>query len=150
MNYKTLLVLTVILLSSAITGTANADTPRYLHVNTITMELDGPDATISVDYELDIIARLYVLFLGSGNIEPAIIELFEDFEDVRVVSIRDDHAVVKAMNVSHEDQEGAGGLYFHDSHSLGTTVDTFVLVFPSGVSRTFTDVSATPNTFFEA
>jgi len=151
---KKILLITIGLLVSIIiiilsSSTASAETPRYLHVNSITMELDGPDATFTVNYELDIVARIYVLFLGSGNIEPAINEIFYDFEDYKIVNVRDNYAVVIANNVSYIDPNQIGNFYFHDSIDLGVRVDTFNLVFPTGITRTFKDVSSTTNTFFE-
>ena len=128
---------------------ASAEEPRYLDVYYISMDLDGPDARFTVYYELDIIAQLYVLFLGSGNIEPTIEEIFYDFNDKKVISIRKNYAIVEARNVSYMDPEQKGALYFHDSHPLGTNVETLEVKFPSGVSRTFSDVLSTPNVFFE-
>ena len=140
------LLVSIIVLTS---NTASAETPRYIHVNSITMELDGQDATFTANYELDLFARIYVLFLGSGNIEPAINDIFYDFDDFKIVNVRDNYAVVIANNVSYKDPDLKGDFYFHDSHDLGVRVETFKLVFPTGVTRTFSDVSSTTNTFFE-
>ena len=152
MNSRIILLITGLLLSSIFitVGTASAEPPRYLQVDSITMTLEGPDATFNIEYELDMIARVYVLFLGTGSIEPAIYGLFDDFDNIQVLSVREDSAVVKVMNVSYHDPEQGGNMFFHDSHNLGITVDTFILLFPSGIKRTFSDVSTTPNTFFEA
>jgi len=152
MNSRIILLITGLLLSSIFltTGTASAEQPRYIHVNSITMTLEGPDATFNIEYKLDIIAKVYVMFLGTGSIEPAIRDLFNDFNNVQIISVREDNAVVKVRNVSYQDPEQGGNMFFHNSHSLGTTVDTFILVFPSGLERTFSNVSTTPNTFFEA
>lgn len=151
MNSRIILLITGLLLSSIFltVSTASAEQPRYLQVKSITMTLEGPDATFNIEYELDIIAKVYVLFLGTGSIEPTIYGLFDDFDNIQVLSVREDNAVVKVMNVSYQDPEQGGNMFFHDSHNLGTTVDTFILVFPSGVKRTFSDVSTTPNTFFK-
>ncbi len=152
MNSRIILLITGLLLSSIFltVGTASAEPPRYLQVKSITMTLEGPDATFNIEYELDFIARMYVLFLGTGSIEPAIYDIFNDFDNTEVLSVREDSAVVKVMNVSYQDPEQGENMLFHDSHNLGTTVDTFILIFPSGRVRTFSDLSATPNTFFEA
>ena len=152
MNSRIILLITgLVLLSIFLTmGTASAEPPRYLQVRSITMTLEGPDATFNIEYELDMIARMYVFFLGTGSIEPAIYDIFSDFNDIQVLSVREDSAVVKVRNVSYHDPEQGGNIFFHDSHNLGITVDTFTLVFPSGVERTFSNVSTTPNTFFEA
>ena len=152
MNSRIILLIAGLLLSSIFltTGTVSAEQPRYIHVNSITMTLEGPDATFNIEYELDMIARVYVMFLGTGSIEPAIYDIFSDFNDIQVLSVREDNAVVKVRNVSYHDPEQGGDIFFHDSHNLGITVDTFILVFPSGVERTFSNVSTTQNTFFEA
>jgi len=152
MNSRIILLITGLLLSSIFltVGTVSADPPRYLHVESITMTLEGPDATFDIEYELNMIARMYVLFLGTGSIEPAIYDIFNDFDNVEVQSVREDNAVVKVRNVSYHDPEQGGNMFFHDSHNLGTNVGTFKLLFPSGVERIFYDVSATPNTFFKA
>lgn len=152
MNSRIILLIAGLLLSSIFltTGTVSAEQPRYIHVNSITMTLEGPDATFNIEYKLDMIARVYVMFLGTGSIEPAIYDIFSDFNDIQVLSVREDNAVVKVRNVSYHDPEQGGNIFFHDSHNLGITVDTFILVFPSGVERTFSNVSTTQNTFFEA
>ena len=152
MNSRIILLITGLLLSSMFmtVGTASAEPPRYLEVKSITMTLEGQDATFDIKYKLDTIAKMYVLLFGTGSIEPAIYDLFDDFDNIQILSIREDNAVVKVRNVSYHDPEQGGNILFHDSHNLGTTVDTFIVVYPSGVERTFSDVSATPNTFFEA
>ncbi|MBA1341089.1 MAG: hypothetical protein C5S40_03020 [ANME-2 cluster archaeon] len=152
MNRRIILLITGLLLSSLVItmGSASADPPRYLQVESITMTLEGPDATLNIGYELDIIAQVYVFLLGTGSIESAISSLLSDFDNIQVLSIMEDNAVVKVMNVSYHDPEQGENMFFHDSHNLGTTVDTFILVFPSGTERIFYDVSTTPNTFFEA
>ena len=151
MNSRTILLITGLLLSSLLItmGTASADPPRYLQVESITMTLDGPDATLNIEFELDMIAQVYVFLLGTGSIESAISGLLSDFDNIQVLSVMEDNAVVKVMNVSYQDPEQGENIYFHDSHNLGTTVGIFKLAFPSGAERIFYDVSATPNTFFE-
>lgn len=151
MHSRIILLITGLLLSSIFftTGTASAEQPRYMQVRSITMTLEGPDATFDIKFELNMIARMYVLFLGTGSIEPAIYDIFNDFDNIEVLSVREDSAVVKVRNVSYQDPEQGGNIFFHNSHNLGTNVDTFILIFPSGVERTFSDVSTTPNTFFQ-
>jgi len=151
MNSRIILLITGLLLSSLFItmGTASADPPRYLQVRSITMTLEGPDATLNIEYELDMIAQVYVFLLGTGSIESAISGLLSDFDNIQVLSVMEDNAVVKVMNVSYQDPEQGENMFFHDSHNLGTTVDTFKLVFPSGAERIFYNVSTTPNTFFE-
>jgi len=151
MNSRIILLITGLLLSSIFmtVGTASAELPRYLEVKSITMTFEGQDATFNIEYELDSIARVYVFLLGTGSLESAIYGMFKDFDNIEVLSVREDNAVVKVTNVSYQDPEQGGNILFHDSHNLGTTVETFTIVFPSGAERTFSDVSTTPNTFFE-
>lgn len=146
-KYRT--IITGILVALLLLPVVHAETPRYMHVTSITMEPDGANAIFTVRYELDFIARFYVLFLGSGNIEPAIYDLFYDFENVKITNIRKDYAVIRASNVSTRGSEQMGGFYYHDSHKLGTTVDSFTVIFPNGGTKTFFRINATPNAFFE-
>ncbi|MDF1558333.1 MAG: hypothetical protein P1P80_09210 [ANME-2 cluster archaeon] len=147
MNRTILLLTTGLLITSFIfPGPASADLPRYLHINEMTMEPKGPDAIFSVDYELDIIARLYVLFLGSGSIEPAIKDMFYDFDEIQIISIKENHAQVMVYNIGYQDNE-IEGIYFYDSHRLGDTVDTFILFPNSENPERFYNVASTPNVF---
>lgn len=145
-------VIVCILLALSTAGTAYAESPRYIKVTSITMELDGPDATFTVEYDLDLVAKLYVLLLGSENIEPAIKDIFKDFDNIQIVSLMGNSAKVRCFNISYKDPAQSGGLdlYFHDSHKLGAEVETFILVYPSGIKKEYFDVSATPNTFYPA
>ena len=151
MNCRIILIITGLLFSVTFLTAcaAGAEPPRYMQVKSITMELEGPDATFNIEYELDIIAKMYVLLMGTKGIEPAMYNLFNDFDSIQVLNVREDSAMVKVRNVSYRDPEQGGNVYFHDSHNLGIPVDTFILVFPSGAERIFYNVSSTPNTFFE-
>ena len=147
MNRTILLLMAALLAASFIfPGPASAETPRYLHITEMTMEPEGSDATFTVNYELDIIARLYVLFMGSGSIEPAINDLFYDFDNTQVISIKENQAQVKVYGVGYQD-DAISGVYFYDSHILGTTVDTFILFPDSANPERLYNVASTPNVF---
>ena len=148
MNSRIILLITGLLLSSIIftTGTASAEPPRYFHVNSVTMNPEGPDVRFTVKYELDIIAKMYVLFLGTRSIEPAIHDLFYDFDNIRVISVRDNSAEIIAYNVGYQDNE-IGGIYFYDSHMLGATADEFILFPYSANPERLQNADSTPNTF---
>ncbi len=122
--------------------------PGYIDVNSITMELHGTDATFTVNYELDTVARIYIIMLGSSSLEPVIVDLFHEFNNVSIISTMYDHAVVEAINVTYQNPEQESGYYFHDSCPFGTTVDLYIK-FPSGVKRAHLDVICTPNLFYE-
>jgi len=148
MMKRIIIILLVALIASSLSsfGPASADSPRYLHIIEMTMEPQGPHASFTVEYELDFIAQLYVLFLGSGNIEPAINDLFYDFDDIKIISIKENQARVLAHNVGYKDDD-IGGVFFYDSYVLGAQVDTFI-VFPGSENpERLYNVASTPNVF---
>ncbi len=127
-------------------GPASADSPRYLRITEMTMEPQGPHASFTVEYELGLFAKIYVLFLGSGNIEPAINYMFYDFDEIKIISVQENHAKVLAYNVGYQDND-IRGVFFYDSHMLGATVDTFI-VFPGSENpERLYNVASTPNVF---
>jgi len=141
-----MLLATLIATSLIYFGPANAETPRYLRITEMTMEPQGPHASFTVEYELDLFATIYVLFLGSGNIEPAINEMFYDFDEIKIISIKENHAKVLAYNVGYQDND-IDGVFFYDSYILGATVDTFI-VFPGSENpERLYNVASTPNVF---
>ena len=151
MNHRIIFFLSGIFLSLMILtiGPASAGMPAYFDVTSITMELHGSNATFTVNYDLDTIARIYVLMLGSSGLDQPIRELFSNFNNVTVVSTMNDHAVVEATNVSYKNPEEGSKYFFHDSCQFGTTIDTLIVVFPSGIGREYYYVTGTPNLFFE-
>ena len=151
MNSRIIVLITGLLLSSIFLTAGNAlaaDSPRYIHFNSITMNPEGPDISFTVEYELDPIAKVYVLLLGTRNIESAIHGLFYNFDDIQVTSLRDDSAEIVAYNVGYQDDE-IGGIYFYDSHMLGATVDEFILFPNSDNPERLQNVDLTPNTFLQ-
>lgn len=147
MKHITIILLAALIATSLISfGPASADSPRYLHITEITMEPQGPHASFTVKYELDLIAQIYVLFLGSGNIQPAINDMFYDFDDIKIISIKENHARILAYNVGYQDND-ISGVYFYDSHMLGATVDTFIVFPESENPEQLYNVKSTPNVF---
>ena len=150
MNRRIIVLITGLLLSSIFltAGNALADSPRYIHFNSITMNPEGPDVRFTVEYELDPIAKMYVLLLGTRSIEHAIYDLFYNFDDIKVISVRDDSAEIVAYNVGYQDDK-INGIYFYDSHMLGATVDEFILFPNSKNPEHLQNVYSTPNTFLQ-
>jgi hypothetical protein len=150
MKHKSRLIFIGILISLFILslGSASAEMPDYIKIKNINMELHGTDATFTVNYELDAVARIYILMLGSSSLEPVIDDLFHEFNNVSTISTMYDHAVVKATDVTYQNPEQGLNYYFHDSCPFGTTVNLYVK-FPSGVEREHLNVICTPNLFFE-
>lgn len=117
---------------------------EYIKFNQVSMAFQGTDTVISVSYSLDMFSSTYIFLLGAHNLEPAIDNLFFDFEDMEVLEIGKDKAVILATNVSRKNDE----FYLHDSHELGRIVDLLTIIYPDGSTRTIFDASATPDTFY--
>ncbi len=145
---RIIIMLLVALIATSLSsfGPASADSPRYLHITEMTMEPQGPHASFTVEYEPNFIAKIYVLFLGSRNFEPAINELFSDFDEIKIISIKENQAQVLAYNVGYKDDD-IDGFYLYYPIVLGATVDTFI-VFPSSENpERLYNVASTPNVF---
>ena len=88
---------------------------EYMKVDQVNMRFQGTDAVISISYGLDMFSGMYVFLMGANNLETAIDDFFFEFDDVEVIKIDNERAVIFARNVSREDADGD---YVHDSHEL--------------------------------
>ncbi len=138
---KRLLTL-IILVALATTPVASAD---CLQVTKTTMQFNGTDAVFILDYELDFLVRIYVLALGSANIEPDIEAKFASFDEVSVRKIGCEQATIDVKNVSHY----SNGYYFHDSHDFGMTLEELVVKLPDEYLRTYLHTNRTPDIYYE-
>ncbi|MBN2110234.1 MAG: hypothetical protein JW705_03995 [Methanosarcinaceae archaeon] len=130
--------------SMSLTGYAASTEGQYIHFTGMTVDFDGTDAKVTLYYELDMFSRVYVLLLGSCNLEPALETVLFDFEDTEVLEIGSSHAVIYVKDISRQNSE----YYLHDSHELGVTVDVLTLIYPDGSSRRVPYASSTPYTFY--
>lgn len=130
-------------------GPASAETPRYLEITEMTMEPQGPHISFNVEYKLDPFAKVYVLFMGSGNIEPAIKDMFYDFKEIEIISIKENHARVLAYNVGYQDDD-IKDVFFYDSYMLGATVGNLIVFPDSKNPERLYNVASTPNVFMRA
>ena len=103
-----LIILAVIALVSCVAG------ERYFEVNDITMSPIGGDALFELNYTLDSFAKLYVLALGAGYIEPDLVSLFKSYEDVKTVRANINSAALLVKGAGKND----GGYYLFDSRPL--------------------------------
>ena len=115
----------------------------YLKVNDITMSLINGDALFELNYTLDSFAKLYVLALGCGNIEPDLVSIFRSYDDVLTVKANPDSAALLVKGAGKNNS----GYYLFDSKPLGVKVSKFTVVYPGGLSRIFHNVTSTPNVF---
>ena len=116
----------------------------YMKINQVTMRFQDDDAVISVSYGLDMFSSMYVFLMGAHNLEPSISNFFFDFEEMEIIEIGKDHAVISANNISRENDE----YYLHDSHGLGSKVRILMIVYPDGSTRTIYNTNTTPDTFY--
>lgn len=115
----------------------------YFEVNDITMSLIGGDALFDLNYSLDSFAKLYILALGAGYLEPDLVSLFKSYDDVKTLRADPNSAVLLVKGAG----KNYSGYYLFDSRPLGVRVAKFTVVYPGGMSRTFHNVTSTPNVF---
>jgi hypothetical protein len=108
------------------------------------MTLIGGDAIFELNYTLDSFAKLYVLALGAGYIEPDIESLFKSYGDVKTLRADPNSAALLVKDAG----KNSSGYYLFDSRPLGGRVAKFTVVYPGGLSRTFHNVTSTPNVFY--
>lgn len=132
------------LLSFSASNNIISNDGEYIKFNQVSMEFQGTDTVISVSYSLDMFSSMYVFLLGTHNLESAIDDLLFDFEEMEVLGIGKDKAVISAKNVSRKNDK----FYLHDSHELGRSVNLLTIIYPDGATRTISVASATPDTFY--
>jgi hypothetical protein len=134
-----LLVLTLLL-------TIPAASAGCVHVTRTLMEFQGTDAMFTLDYDLDFLAKIYVMAFGSAKIVPEIEARFASFDenDVTIERLDYEQAVVVVKNVSHYDNE----YYFHNSHDFGITIEKLVMDPPDGPPRVYLSTNSTPSIFY--
>jgi hypothetical protein len=133
-----LAILATVMLVSCVSG------GLYFEVNDITMTLTGGDALFELNYTLDSFAKLYVLALGAGYIEPDIESFLKSYGDVKTIRADPDSAALLVKGAG----KNSSGYYLFDSRPLGGRVAKFTVVYPGGLSRTFYNVTSTPNVFY--
>jgi hypothetical protein len=133
-----LAILAIVMLVSCVPGEV------YFEVNDITMTLTGGDALFELNYTLDSFAKLYVLALGAGYIEPDLESFLKSYGDAKTIRADPYSAVLLVKGAG----KNTSGYYLFDSRSLGGRVAKFTVVYPGGLSRTFYNVNSTPNVFY--
>jgi hypothetical protein len=130
--------------------TMPAASAGYMQVTQTLMEFEGADAVFTLDYELDLLAKIYVMAFGSAKIMPEIEAQFASFDeddvtdDVTIERLDYEQAVVVVKNVSHYDD----GYYFHNSHDFGITMEKLVVAPPDGSPRVYLNTTNTPSLFY--
>ncbi|WP_410807031.1 hypothetical protein [Methanohalobium sp.] len=146
------LAIFIILLSCATFGysayaqPANIGHYQYIDINEMTIEFNDNNAEAKISYDLDLFAQMYVLILGSRNLEPTFNEIFNEFGNFKIAEIGKSHAVLMLDNVSRQ----SGEYYLHDSRKLGTNVGRLILIYPEETSKVVENTNSTPNTFYSS
>ncbi|MDV0446555.1 hypothetical protein MsAg5_04000 [Methanosarcinaceae archaeon Ag5] len=134
-------VLLIFLATFHVSATVQTD----IDVKEMTMTFHDTGATAEIHYEIGLLTHIYTFFFGSRNLDPYISDFLVSFPDYRIVSIGSESATIELYNVTRT----SNNYYLHDAHQLGSTVDLLVLVYPNGQTKTYENVSETPNTFYE-
>lgn len=141
--------LIVILLTVAfglliVPSSAVIENGQYVQVERMVMTFEKTDARVDIFYKLDTFVEVYVFLLGSHNLESTFEEMFWDFDEVKVTTIGQDHAVVLLNNVSRK----SGEYYLHDSHKIGVNVGELIIMSPDGSTKQLKNTRSTQNTFY--
>lgn len=124
-----IIIISAILMAIRISPEMNSEQQfkeDYIHIDSIVMEFNGPNATVNVKYNLTPFAKVYLFFLGSKNIEPKIEEIFSEFPEKKIQKIGLNNATLQITNIS----QISGEDYTHDSTKLGMRSDQLIIVFP--------------------
>jgi hypothetical protein len=116
---------------------------NYFYVKDVNMRLNEGNATFEINYTLELFTKLYVIALGCKYIEPDLISILGNYNNVTTIKADPDSASLMA--------KGAGkynsGYYLFESRPLGTRVDRLTVVYPEGRPKTFYNMTSTPNVF---
>lgn len=141
---KIILILFMVLLS--LLPLSHGYQSRPLEITSLVINFDKTDAVFTVNYDLGNIPRLYVLLIGSKSIEPRVKAVFSNF-DYEIIKMDQDKAILRVKNVSRLEKD----FYLHDSHKLGESINTMIIYTPdSPQAREYSNLNATPNTFYRA
>ena len=139
----TILMVTVLISTAVPTYAANNDS-NYIYIEQMTMEFEEEDAIVTIYYDLNFFADMYVFILGSHNLEPTFENMFSEFEWVEVKKIGWNSATIRLKEVSRK----ADAYYLHDSRELGMNIKMLTIVYPDGSTKEYPDSTSTPNIFY--
>jgi hypothetical protein len=146
MKVLSFLVLLMILSSASLPALAQVTNEEtdFMHFDRMVMRFEGTDAYVTVTYDLDTFARMYVLAFGTRHLESSFEKIFSEYAEAEVMEIGYDTAVIDLKDVSRL----SDSYYLHDSRNLGTHIDSLEVIYPGGTSKTLTSVTKTPNIFY--
>lgn len=147
MKVLSFLVLFMLLSSASIPALAQEfeEDIDFMHFDNMVMRFEGTDAYVTVTYDLDTFARMYVLAFGTRHLESSFETIFSEYEEAEIMEIGYNTATINLKNVSRL----SGIYYLHDSRHLGTYIDSLQVIDPDGASKTYTSVTETPDAFYK-
>lgn len=116
---------------------------NYFYVKDINMRLDEGNATFEVNYTLEMFTRFYVIALGCKYIEPDLMSLLGNFDNLKTVRADPDSASIMSSGAGKYNS----GFYLFESKPFGIRVDKLTVVYPEGRPKTFYNITSTPNVF---
>ncbi len=142
-----IILLMALLLVLTLPFTDGKPQKHLLEITSLTINFDKADATFTVNYDLGKLPRLYILLLGSKDLEPKIDSVFSNF-DYKITKMDQDQAVLRITNISRFDR----GYYLHDSRiKFGETIKIVNIYFPDDpIPRDFYNVNSTPVVFYRS
>jgi len=144
MRWSSLLVVLGILMLIAMPQ-ASAQREPYFHVDRVTMQLEGYNATFLLEFHLDTLANAYVLLFGSNAIRPDVMRFFSNISGVHVLSLQRDRAYIKVVNITHSLDERQDRIYFlYPPYHFSQKVPIIVIKYPDGSKLELYNRDTTP------
>ncbi|MFC1787000.1 hypothetical protein ACFLY8_03095 [Halobacteriota archaeon] len=131
----------LLLITMPIVSAVNTQRSNYIHIENVTMTFEGSNVNVTVEYKLDLFAKIYMLLFGPNVAESKLEGIFANFENAEVKNISQDSAEIFAVNVLINE----GETYHISSHKLGQEVGILVIVFPDNHTITFDDINTVPS-----
>jgi hypothetical protein len=126
---------------------------NFLSVKDITMYLNEGNATFQLNYTLDTFTKIYVLVLGSRYIQPDLVSMFGNFDDIKIEGVDHQSATILAAKAGKYN----GSHYFFDSRPLEiddsilqNKIKKFRVIYPGEPNQTFYNISCTPEVLYRA
>ncbi|HPT36775.1 MAG TPA: hypothetical protein PLZ44_00650, partial [Methanothrix sp.] len=108
---------------------------EYLHINDVTMRLEGANASFDLNYTLDTFSSIYVMVLGCRFLEPELISFLGGYSDVKLVRADVGGATLFVKDAGKYNS----GYYLFDSTPFGSKdepvkegIASFSVVYPEG------------------
>lgn len=134
----------ILILVSFLPLSVGAQGTRVLEISSLTIKFQKTDAEFTVNYNIGMIPKMYILLMGGKSIEPNMKELFSNF-DYEIVKMDQDKAILHVKNISRFEK----GYYLHDSIGFGARINTMTIYIPGDPHPAqYFGLNATKNTFY--